>query len=163
MQDDDRALLGREGGEGSLDLIPRRDARRCVGGIGNELGRRQLDDWPAAPLAKIGQAHSYDQAIRPRLEATGIAQAREVGPDRDERNLRGVVRRVRILDHAVRGGVQAVGHARRDRLVGIAIAMLCALDQRSIHRFAPRGRVFARLTLHGAGRGGTFRSWSRGK
>jgi hypothetical protein len=133
MQDDDGPMLGREGPEGSLQGIA------VVDGHGLVPCRRPVDRQrpdvgapPAVPpeLLVAGIDH---EAMKPDLEALGVAEPRELAPGEEDRLLDGVLGPLPIAQDPMGDGVAAVTVEVDQVREGAFVAFPRLLDQPRSH------------------------------
>ena len=132
VHDDDRALLGLEPLEGFIEQVAvSNDVRdvaddRCI-------HRQQLDlHRPASPPADHVDAGSEDQAVQPRLEAIGIAQAGQTAPGGKEPFLDRVSRELVVPEDQTGRRVQPRDERAGKRGKGVMIASPRPLDELSL-------------------------------
>ena len=132
MHHDDRALLGLEPLERGIEQV-------AVGNDGSDVAdnrcvdRQQLDfHRPAATPADHVDAGSEDQAVQPRLEAIGIAQARQTAPGGKEPFLDRVSRELVVPEDQSGRRVQPRDERAGKRGEGVMIASPRPLDELSL-------------------------------
>ena len=74
-----------------------------------------------------------EQSVGPALVLGGVSQPRDVPPDVDEGLLRGILGKVRVTEHALRGPVEAWIVSHGERLEGSLIPALYPNDQFLVH------------------------------
>jgi hypothetical protein len=133
VQDDDRALLGRELAEAVLEKVAIRDhVGRVVGCLA--VQRQYPNSRAPSPLGpRFGVTGVDDETVEPCLEARRVAQGRQVAPGAQERLLRGVLGAVVIAKDAVGEAVAAIDRGAGERREGVAIASARPFHEVDLH------------------------------
>jgi hypothetical protein len=106
----------------------------AIGTLGRLIALKQPKVAALTSLAAtLGVTGVDDEAIRPRLEAVGIPELRQVSPRRHEGVLRGVLGQGRVAQDPARHGVQAVSDAIDQQVERLFVAVHRSLDEPSLH------------------------------
>ncbi len=138
VEDDERPVLGIEAGEGAFHQVPVGEMAGGVAGRGNvDREDVHLDRASAAPAGLV-EAGVHEQAVQPRVEPVGVAQAGQVAPGTDQGVLDSIARELRVPQDEAGGRVQPGRRRRGERGKGVVIASPCPLDELpSVHRLGP--------------------------
>ena len=85
----------------------------------------------------LGVADADEQAIRPALEACGLAKAWQVAPDVEERLLDRVLCEMRVAQDAHRDRLQAGVALQGERFERPLVAFLCCRHEIAVHALGP--------------------------
>jgi hypothetical protein len=97
-----------------------------------DLGKLDLDA-PALGRPELIAAGVEEESVEPRVEAIGVAKARQVPPASDERLLDGVLRAVLVLQDESSRGVQPADRGTCQHGEGVMIASPSPLHEVSLH------------------------------
>ena len=132
MHDNDRTLLGLQPLQRGIEQVAVGDGRSDVAD-GRAIERQQLDlDRAAASPPDDVNAGSEHQAVQPRLEAIGIAEAWQAPPRGKEPFLDRVSRELVVPEDQAGCRVQPRDERAGKHGEGVMIASPCPLDELSL-------------------------------
>jgi len=149
VEDHDGALLDRQAPEPALELVAIDHRGVAVGGTRLVRGPILQVGQPARYPSRLGVAGADDEAVRPGLEATRVAEPREIAPDREERLLGRVLRVMDIAQDGVRDRVQSIDGGCREPLEGEPVSALGPNHETGIHLRLPDERRGTATLLQG--------------
>src|SRR5215207_8827148 len=91
----------------------------------------------------------HEEPVRPSLEATWIAELREVLPDREQRLLRRVLGEVLVAQDPARDREEPIGDRAGKEAICRLVAALSSFDQIGVHLIPADGDGFVRRLSHG--------------
>ncbi len=139
MQDDDGSHLRLQPEEAAFDLVAVDDRRFMAGDRRSREGEfGQFDvDAMAPQSARLIDAGAHDEAVKPGVEAVGIAERGQITPGSDERVLDGVLGLFDIPQDQPGGTIQPGDRGACQLGEGVMIALPRSLHEFSLHD-APR-------------------------
>src|SRR5215203_3473988 len=120
------------------------------GPAGSSTGRTRRRR-PLAGSAALGVTGTQKEPVRPRVEARGVAELREVPPDGEQGLLRRVLGEVDVAQDPVRHGMEAVAHGDSEAREGLLIAALRPDHQVGVHASPIGSAAGATPTSYGQG------------
>jgi hypothetical protein len=150
MQDQDRPLLDWKSPHGRIERR-RVGFRRTRGRVktidAGDAAGRDLAHTPA-PSSAVGHPGHIDRdALEPRVEAGGIAQAADLPPRGHERVLSGIARISFIAEDREREAVDGIHSGADDLLERIEVAVAGPVDERPVSRGLDRLPPRTRSTI----------------
>ena len=107
-------------------------------GEGGDLRRRDLPDPPPAAGTERHSRRVDGDALEPRLELVGFAQARQLAPRGDERLLGGVAGVGLVAEDRAGQSVHGIHPGADDRLERVEVAVAGPVDDRPVDRGSDR-------------------------
>jgi hypothetical protein len=152
VQHHDRAMVDRELAKARLQLIAIQDPIEAFRGD-RLVSRQQPKVWrPASLSLAFGIAGANQKAVRPRVEARGVAQLRKVLPDAQQRLLRCVLCQVEVAQDPARHGQIPIGDSGGKENERLLVTALSSDHEIGIHCPLPLGRIGSnRCASHGMG------------